>query len=176
MRNQKMHSPLLRFFNCFIHVEMWGVVLLTIIFWSKIPAMVPQHFGSGGLIDSYGKKSVIVVMIIVCFFVYFMHLILMYAISKLNDGNQIYGPVLGKSVTDQETKEGLEIILKMLACIDLFSIGLCIYINFCIATCQNLGRAFEPMIFIGFAGITLYYIKCFLQYRKQLERAYNMEK
>lgn len=176
MKEKMKYSPILQFFNICVHILMWGMVLLTIIFWNRIPDVVPQHYGIGGIADSYGSKIILVPMIVVAFFVYLMHLFLMYVMPGLIDGKQLYGENIGQVVTEQETKEGLDIMLRMIALLDLFGIGLCAYISFCIATKRYLGKLFEPILFFGFGIGALYYIVRFLRIRNQVEQLHRGEK
>lgn len=122
-------------------------VLLPIAFWKKIPERIPSHFGASGMADAWSGKSAL---LILSFFILFLLGLMCIVEYFLKTGS------LSANSSEREKREYLA-SYPMLVIMHLFIQIMFAYMQFCSATCRNLGRAFLPTALVAvFSPLVVY--------------------
>ena len=125
-------------------------LILPIVFWNKIPDVIPIHYGASGVADSYSEKSSLILL----FFAVLMSMgvmnIAIYYV-KVN--------ATSKYATETE-KSQMNTVYPMIVFMNLGIQLMFAYMMFCCTTGKNLGKWFLPIfLIVTFLPITFIIFK-----------------
>lgn len=152
---KNLHSRALHIANISMHILMWVPCVLTAVFWKRLPDKIAQHFNAAGEIDVYGSKITLLVVLTICFIIYGLHFAAMYLSPYIMGPENIFGNKVKHIATEEDIWQGMIIILKMIAYMDVFILLTFVYALLCSVLMVPLGSWYLP-VFIG--GIILDFI------------------
>lgn len=125
-------------------------LVLPIVFWSKIPDVIPIHYGPSGIVDNYSdKESLILLFFAIAMLMGVMNIALYYV--KVN--------ATSKYATETE-KSQMDTLYPMIVFMNLAIQVMFAYIMFCCTTGKNLGKLFFPVsMVVVFLPITFLVFK-----------------
>ena len=114
-------------------------LVLPIIFWSKIPDVIPIHYGASGIVDNYSEKgSLILLFFATAMLMGVMNIAIYYV--KVN--------ATSKYATEVE-KSQMGTVYPMIVFMNSGIQVMFAYIMFCCTTGRNLGKWFFPVFMIA---------------------------
>ncbi len=114
-------------------------ILLPIIFWSKIPDVIPMHYNAAGVVDNWSDKSSLI--------------LLFFAVLMLMGVMSIAVYVVRVNMESKHSKEAekstMRIAYPIVVFMNLVVQVMFAYITFCSVTCRPLGSMFLPIFLIA---------------------------
>lgn len=144
--------------NWITHLVFWATQIITIICYRYIPEEIPKHYNGAGEIDAWGDKTIIIMLLVLLWFFYFMHLICAYIIPRSGDAKRMYGKKLGTIATEEDIRYGLICADRMVMLIDAMLILMFTWIIYCAAKTVPLGGLFVIVVLGGMFGSIAYYL------------------
>lgn len=135
-----------------------GILLYTILVYTKLPIKIPTHFNGMGEVDGYGSPATVFYLVIVLF-------IMQMALSALANFPQVYNyPV---KITEQNREAQFRLAKYFIRTLKLCLAILFTYIQFSVIYSALSGKEgmslwFLPIALIGIFGtIIIYFVKAF---------------
>lgn len=114
-------------------------LVLPIVFWGKIPDVIPIHYGASGIVDNYSEKgSLILLFFAVAMLMGVMNIAIYYV--KVS--------ATSKYATEAE-KSQMDTVYPMIVFMNLGIQVMFAYMMFCCTTGRNLGTLFLPIFLIA---------------------------
>ena len=132
------------------------ITLFLILYWKHIPAQVPQHWNSAGVIDDYADAGSYICLLIFLYFMLAWHALFIVIIPSFCGKENLFGKHAGALATDADVTQGTRFILYLLMWIDLLMAFMFAYIILCGVFLCNLGAWFLPVT-IGVMIIDIIY-------------------
>jgi len=113
-------------------------LILPIVFWNKIPNVIPIHYGASGIVDNYSEKgSLILLFFAVAMLMGVMNIAIYY----------VKVTATSKYATEAE-KSQMDTVYPMVIFMNLGIQVMFAYMMFCCTTGRNLGKWFFPVFMI----------------------------
>lgn len=152
-----------------VHGCVWLTTVFLFAFWKKIPAEIPTHYNSAGVVDSWGGKGMLFLLVIFLFFIYGTHFIGMLFIKNSTTAEGLYSKKLKEFVTEEDMQIGIQLTMAYLAWTDASVLLMFVYIIFCSASCRAMGGWFIWVVFAVIILELVWYMAVLLR-RKKLIR------
>lgn len=124
-------------------------IVLTILFWSRIPEEIPSHYNASGIADQYSDKVILIVILFVVAILMGIMSIAVYCVKQ---------EMISKHAKETEKSQANDIYV-LLIFMNFAIQGMFAYITFCSASGRALGSLFLPiMILIVLGPIAVYTI------------------
>lgn len=126
-------------------------ILLPIIFWRKIPDVIPMHYNAAGVVDNWSEKTSLILLFFVIALLMGVMSIAVYVVKSTMDSKY----------SKEAEKSEMEVVYPMVVLMNLIVQVMFAYITFCSVTCRPLGTFFLP-IFVTAVFVPLVYMiyKC----------------
>jgi len=138
-----------------------GEIIFVCVQWRLLPEKIPGHFNALGEIDRWGSKNEIIMLPILCGFLYIMLTIFTFLPKTW-------------SLPVKVTKDNKEAIYSntrgLLISVKAESIGMFLYMTYYIAKSQPLSGWFLPVFLFVIFGTIIYYMKKFSKEDKKWEK------
>lgn len=113
-------------------------LVLPLIFWSKIPEVIPIHYGASGMADGYSEKSALILLFFATAMLMGVMNIAIYYVKT---------SAASKYATEAE-KSQMDTVYPMIVFMNLGIQVMFAYMMFCCTTGRNLGILFLPIFMI----------------------------
>lgn len=126
-------------------------IILPIIFWSKIPDVIPMHYNAAGVVDNWSDKSSLILLFFVIALLMGVMSIAVYVVKS----------TMESKYSKEAEKSEMEVVYPIVVLMNLVVQVMFAYITFCSVTCRPLGTFFLP-IFVTAVFVPLVYMiyKC----------------
>lgn len=126
-----------------------ALTIYLIIKWKDIPSVIPKHYDFSGNVDSFGKKSAILICPITAWLVYIF-------ITVISFFPQLWNT--GVKVTEQNREAVYGIVRNLLSLIKLFIVFTFSYMTVCQVEGYRLPWWFTPVEIVVIIGIIIVYM------------------
>lgn len=157
-----------RIANCIIHGSVWLTTIFLFVFWKYIPAQIPTHYNSAGVVDNWSGKGMLFLLVILLFFVYGCHFIAMLFIKYGTTPEGLYSKKLKDLVTEEDMQVGLCLTRTYLAWTDAAVLLMFVYIIVSSASCRDLGAWFIWVVFGVIAAEFVWYMAVLSKRKKRI--------
>lgn len=123
-------------------------IVLPLVFWSKIPQVIPTHYGASGMADNYSDKGVLILLFFVIAILMGVMNIAVYFV-KIS--------ATSKHATEAE-KSQMDIVYPMIIFMNLAVQVIFAYMMLCCVTSRNLGVLFVPISLIAVFAPVVYFL------------------
>lgn len=154
--------------NWIVHGGVWLSCLFLIIFWGRIPEKIVTHYNGAGAADGWGNKGSLILIVVLMFYIYAMHLICMRVVSRLTTKEKMYGKKLAAFVTEEDMAAGNRLTMAYLAWTDASMIVMLDYIIVSSAFGRPLGGGFVWVLFPAIGGELVWYLVCCFRKKRQI--------
>lgn len=126
-------------------------ILLSIIFWSKIPDEIPMHYNAAGVVDNWSDKNSLILLFFVVLMLMGVMSIAVYVVKSNMESKY----------SKEAEKSTMRVAYPIIVMMNLVVQVMFAYITFCTVTCRPLGSMFLPIFLIAtFAPLGYLVYKC----------------
>lgn len=123
-------------------------IVLPLVFWSKIPNVIPTHYGASGMSDAYSDKGTLILLFFVVAMLMGVMNIAIYFVKT---------SATSKYATEAEKSE-MDTVYPMIVFMNLAVQIMFAYIMVCCVTSRNLGVLFMPVTLIATFAPVVYFL------------------
>ncbi len=162
----------IKMYNIILHITTASSVILTLVFYRKIPDEIPSHYNYLGKIDAHGgEKGSLLMLLFLIYVIYGFHWVIQYIMSSSVDTANLFSKNAQPKSTKEDIQVGMKRVILLLTRLDVLIIEFLIYAGFSMARSAPLWMYATPIFLILFLGnILFYFLEHFYQNKKIAER------
>lgn len=126
------------------------MIVLPILFWSKIPDEIPSHYNAAGMADQYSDKGVLALLLFVTAFLMGIMSIAVYFVKQ----------EMRSKYTKEAEKSQMDAVYVMLSVLNFVIQCMFAYIVYCSAAAKELGGWFLPAAMVAVFLPLLLFLIC----------------
>lgn len=164
---KKIANVQLKMMDILVPVIVIGTTLFLILYGSRIPEVLPTHWGFTGEIDKYSDGKSYIALIIMMYFFCGWHIFSKLLVSMIGS-QSLFTKTAADKANEQDMIEGKRNIFYLLWGTDLLIVASFAYIIVCTVYVRNLGIWFLPVLILLLAFIMIYCLSRLLIMSKQI--------